>query len=218
MATAKLFNGQSNCACPTGDLPTMALQSCGDDIGQIVRFAVMKASGTQPFDGTVGFDITVQADWITALAVASSDSVLRLSPIFAGTTIEGGEAQIQGENDNSTPGGSGRKTNHTNSVLAGTFLSLTVDNAQALAEILNCNEALMFLLVNSEGRTFYVAPTSPAVNTDMIGSTLTWMNGVNSGGLNTVTTYAFSIKFKMENLLYIEGVDLSSFILDIDNP
>ena len=104
------------------------------------------------------------------------------------------------------------------SVLAGTFLSLTADNAQALAEIMNCNEALMFFLVNSEGRTFYVAPTSPAVNTDMIDSTLTWMNGFNSGGLNTTTTNAFSIKFKMENLLYIEGADLSSFILDIDNP
>ena len=216
MATAKLFNGQSNCACPTGDLPTMALQSCGDDIGQIVRFAVMKAAGTQPFDGTLT-DITVQADWTTALALAGDDT-LRLSPIFAGTTIEGGEAQIQGENDNSTPGGSGLKTNHTDSVLAGTFLSLTADNAQALAEIMNCNEALMFFLVNSEGRTFYVAPTSPAVNTDMIDSTLTWMNGFNSGGLNTTTTNAFSIKFKMENLLYIEGADLSSFILDIDNP
>lgn len=217
MATGQLYTGQTNCACPTGDLPAPALQTCGKSIGQIVRFAVMKASGTEPFDGTLGNDITLSADWATKLALSGADKLV-LSPLFANSTVTGGEMQVEGENDNTTVGGSGRKTRHTDVVLSGSFYDMTADNIQALAEILNCNDQMKFFLVNSDGTLFHVATTAPATNTDMIPSTLTFFNAQNTDGLNASTSNGFTIKFRAEDFMYIESVDLSSFILSIDNP
>jgi hypothetical protein len=216
MATAKLYNGQNACACPVGDLPATSLQDCGVSFGQIVRFAVQKAVGANPFDGAVTF-ITSQADWTTALSAVGDDKLV-LSPIFAGTTLTDGAMNVSGENDNSTPFGAGVKTNHNNTVLAGEFLELTVDNMQSLLEILNCNDSLKFYLVNDAGQVFHVAVVAPATATTAIPATLTTMDGPITDGLNTQTRNLFSIKFKVQDISFVEASDASSFIFNIDNP
>ena len=212
MATiAKQYEG--SCECPSPDLLGTENKKCKKHLLQFVRFAVMKSAGVDPFDGTAGKTITVEADWITAFAAAGDDKLV-ISPAFSSTTLTGGEMQVVGENSNESAYGAGENSEHTFSVLAGSFKGYDADNIQKLMVMLNCNEALKFFLVNNKNEVFYVADVAAA--TAMLSSLSSYLNAPTTQGLNTLTEVPFAIKFEADVISYMDSVNLP-FIRRIDN-
>src|SRR6056300_1371793 len=93
----------NSCSCP---LPTaigdITPNSCPDNFGQIQKVIFQRRGFV--FDGTVGKDITLLADW-QALQVAVDDTKVQVSPFTYNAIITAGESITNGGGDNTTLNG-----------------------------------------------------------------------------------------------------------------
>ena len=86
------------CSCAT-DLASVTNEPCSATPygNQIVKMFLQKMTGVG-FDGTVGNDITIEADWDTKIA-ASGDDKIMIIPNIAGAVKESVEPNIEEGND-----------------------------------------------------------------------------------------------------------------------
>ena len=93
----------NSCSCP---LPTaigdITPNTCPDNFGQIQKVIFQRRGFV--FDGTVGKDITLLADW-QALQVAADDTKIQVSPFAYNSIITAGESITNGGGDNTTLNG-----------------------------------------------------------------------------------------------------------------
>jgi hypothetical protein len=86
------------CSCAT-DLASVTNEPCGATPygNQIVKIFLQKQTGLG-FDGTVGSDITLEADWDSKIAAAGDDKIM-IIPNIAGAVKESVEPNIEEGND-----------------------------------------------------------------------------------------------------------------------
>jgi len=119
-----------NCSCPAptaiGDITA---QTCGENLDQIQKI-IFQRSGYE-FDGTIGKDITLLADWQTVTG-AAGDTKAQITPFVYSAAIAAGDAITNGGGDNSTLNGIAELVGANASSFTGIFKSL---NAASITEL-----------------------------------------------------------------------------------
>jgi hypothetical protein len=137
----------NSCNCPLpAAISDLTASTCGENWGQIQKVIIQRRGDT--FDGTLGNDITVLADWQTRTG-AADDTKAVITPFVYNAIVTAGESITNGGGDNTTLGGEVELVGVNPSVFAGMFQSLTSAQIAEL-QTLNCENSLGVYFVTQD--------------------------------------------------------------------
>lgn len=156
----------STCTCPiTGALPTIPVENCPTDFGQIQRIAFQRIASGSEFvagEGSTANPITKKSSWDDFMSISSSDTdknnKISITPVVSAPTMEGGDERTFG-GGNETPGGVeislGANASNLNVVLRQ-FSQATIKTIKQLM----CEKKLGVYFINGAGQILARKTTS----------------------------------------------------------
>lgn len=146
-----------NCPLPSAIASIPAID-CPTSFGQIQKIGLQRVGDA--FDGTLGNDITLLADWQTRTS-AVDDTKIVVSPFMVEFAIAPGDAITIGGGDNTTLNGESQLVGVNPSSVTAKIQQAPADVIQALMD-LRCEKSLVVYLFNDAGKiiAFEVATDS----------------------------------------------------------
>ena len=192
------------CDCPgAAALPSINVQNCPFDIGQVQKLIFRRTTAAAGIDGAESL-----ADW-QALKAAADDTKILVSPLVFNPAFAAGDENVYGENSNETPGGAGIKLGEWDSVFTGDF-SQQVPEVITNLKKLECEKNLGVFFVAQDGRLFCrsVSVTSGGVTTTTyypIPVSRFSLKSYTGGGLESPMRNEFTMKLPWN---WYDGADL----------
>ena len=203
------------CLCPElTAITTIPAQTCGENIGQIVKVLFQRKQVTPSFPTRAGAgagDAGVLASW-TALKAAVAGTKIQSTPYMENAVVPPAEMQFEGGGTNETLDGQPIPTMPSPIQVTGRFRSLPADIFTAL-ETYNCELNLSVYLVNGDGVIWGWKPATGSGTTfqgiDIGRWTIT--DGGNEGyGTYDLTPFAFSLRYGWrKRLVAVKPADFS---------
>ena len=123
------------CDCPLpAALTALTAVTCKTKFDQIVRMGIQRVSTTTPFNGGLGDDIEVEADWTSRMALADSDKII-ITPFFTSLVFPVSESILSGGGDNTTVNGLPEYQGESNVAVEGVFKDLPDVQVQELDDL-----------------------------------------------------------------------------------
>ncbi len=183
----------AKCNCPNpASLTTINISDCPVDLDQIQKIYFQRQGFI--FDGTVGKDITLLADWQT-LVTAGDDTKVVVTPLIGGDpVITAGEAITTGGGDNTTLNGVVETTGTNPSQFSVTFKSLSAEEEKAL-KTLACEGKLGAYFVNrNEQLIVNEVATGEYTGFEVFGNV--FFSDRNNAGFGTKDTFTMTFSLK----------------------
>lgn len=142
-----------DCICPpAAALTAIPTLTCGENLGQIVKYAIQRKQASAPFPTKAGVgagDAGLLASW-TTLKAASDATKVTVGPFCENIVIPPVEAITEGGDDNSTLDGMPIVVGATVVQVTGQFRSLP-GSILTVLKLLNCEPNLTLYLINEFG-------------------------------------------------------------------
>ena len=186
---------------------------------QIVRVFFQRKQDTPYWDGTTNV-ITDIADWQTAMSAVDETKIVGTplignSPMIGNPTIEAGEAQVYGGNDNSTFLGRAIVTDIDPSSFSMELHNLAVDQASALKDLMCYNDLQAYLIV--QGDLCIAATDDDGATYRGMNISSTFVGDRTIGGIGTVNMnmLTFQLDAGWDNNIETVQLTTGSFIYDL---
>ena len=138
----------TSCPCPPGTIPTIPVDDCPVDLGQIQKM-ILQSKGYKFNPAGGANDITLGATW-TALLAANDSTKVAQTPFIENFVIAMGEAITVGGGSNETLNGVAKITGVNPSSATGQFSSLPQSIVEVLKQYM-CYKDLTAYFVNENG-------------------------------------------------------------------